>query len=69
MIQHFKLKPLFRNSQIPGWAINFFYTHQRYQAEYYKDGKISFIGDTPAADQLPKIERMIHELMLFHVYD
>ena len=44
MIQHFSYKPLFENSQIPGWSISFFYNQQRYQAEYYKDGRIQFIG-------------------------
>ena len=69
MIQHFKFKPLFENSQIPGWAISFFYKQQRYNAEYKKDGGIVFIGEAPTADELAGLEKMIHELMLFHVYE
>lgn len=69
MIQHFSYKPLFENSQIPGWAIQFFFQQQRYNAEYYKDGGIQFIGATPSAEQLSMVEKMIHELMLFHVYE
>ena len=69
MIQHFSYKPLYKNSQLPGWALSFFYQQTRYHAEYKKDGGITYIGQQPPADQLPLIEKMIHELMLFHVYD
>lgn len=67
MIQHFNVKPLFENSQIPGWAISFFYKQQRYQAEYEKSGTIHFTGQVP--DERAQIEKMIHELMTFHVYE
>lgn len=69
MIQHFSYKPLFENSQIPGWSIRFFYNNERFVADYYKDGSIQFIGNAPAAEQLATVEKMIHELMLFHVYE
>ena len=69
MIQHFKFKPLFENKQLPGWAISFFYKQAKYQAEYKKDGTIRFIGESPAKEDLANVEKMIHELMLFHVYD
>lgn len=67
MIQHFNVKPLFENNQIPGWSISFFYKQQRYQAEYAKDGAIHFAGQAPA--ERTQIEKMIHELMTFHVYE
>lgn len=69
MIQHFKFKPLFENTQLPGWAISFFYKQVKYNAEYKKDGSIKFIGQAPAESELLQVEKMIHELMLFHVYD
>lgn len=69
MIQHFSFKPLYENAQLPGWALTFFYKQKRYQAEYKKDGTITFIGDAPLQEQLADVEKMIHELMLFHVYD
>lgn len=69
MIQHFSFKPLYENAQLPGWALTFFYKQKRYQAEYKKDGTITFIGDIPLQEQLADVEKMIHELMLFHVYD
>lgn len=67
MIQHFSYKPLFENSQIPGWSVSFFFKNERYKAEYYKDGSIKFIGNTP--QELANVEKMIHEFMLFHVYE
>ena len=69
MIQHFSFKPLYENTQLPGWALTFFYKQKRYQAEYKKDGTITFISDEPPQEQLAGVEKMIHELMLFHVYD
>ena len=69
MIQHFSFKPLYENAQLPGWALTFFYKQKRYQAEYKKDGTITFIGEAPLHEQLADVEKMIHELMLFHVYD
>ena len=69
MIQHFSFKPLYENSQLPGWALTFFYKQKRYQAEYKKDGTIIFISDAPTQEQLADVEKMIHELMLFHVYN
>ena len=69
MIQHFTFKPLYENTQLPGWALTFLHKQVRYQAEYKKDGSISFIGNAPHVDDLPDIEKAIHQLMLFHVYD
>ena len=69
MIQHFSFKPLYENTQLPGWALTFFYKQKRYQAEYKKDGTITYMGDAPAQSHVADVEKMIHELMLFHVYD
>ena len=69
MIQHFSFKPLYENTQLPGWALTFFYKQKRYQAEYKKDGTIIFISDAPTQEQLADVEKMIHEFMLFHVYN
>ncbi|WP_107951268.1 YheE family protein [Lysinibacillus parviboronicapiens] len=67
MIQHFSFKPLFENTQLPGWAISFFYLRERYVAEYLKDGEIQWIGPIPPNED--DVKKMIHELMLYHVYD
>lgn len=67
MIQHFSFKPLFENTQLPGWTVSFFYLRERYSAEYLKDGTIQWTGPTPPNEE--DVKKMIHELMLFHVYD
>ncbi|AJK86451.1 MULTISPECIES: YheE family protein [Lysinibacillus] len=67
MIQHFSFKPLFENTQLPGWTVSFFYQRVRYSAEYLKDGTIQWTGPTPPNEE--DVKKMIHELMLFHVYD
>ncbi|GED65095.1 YheE family protein [Lysinibacillus fusiformis] len=67
MIQHFSFKSLFENTQLPGWTVSFFYPRERYSAEYLKDGTIQWTGPTPPNEE--DVKKMIHELMLFHVYD
>lgn len=67
MIQHFSFKPLFENSQLPGWCISFFYQRERYTAEYLKDGVIQWSGAIPPNEE--DVKKMIHELMLYHIYD
>lgn len=67
MITHFRFKPMFENTQIPGWTISFYYNQKLFNGEYIKDGEIKWIGDAP--DDLEDVERKVHELMLFHVYD
>lgn len=67
MIQHFSFKPLFENTKLPGWQIAFFYKHQRYEGEYKKDGSIIWSGSIPPNEAT--VKKMIHELMLYHVYD
>ena len=69
MIQHFHFKPLFENSVLPGWAISFYFKQQQYKAEYKKDGQINWLNGKPSSEELEHVEKAIHELMLFHVYD
>ena len=66
MIQHFSFKPLY-NEALPGWAVTFFYERTRYRAEYDKDGAIRWLDGTPKNED--NVKKMIHELMLFHVYE
>lgn len=67
MIQHFSFKPLFENTQLPGWTLSFFYEQKRYTAEYLKDGSILWLTGVPQEEET--VKKMIHELMLFHVYE
>lgn len=67
MIQHFKIQSLYGNAQLPGWKVSFYYKQTLYEADYRKDGSIHWIGKIPE-DQV-NVEKMVHELMLFHVYN
>ncbi|RHW36597.1 hypothetical protein D1B33_09325 [Lysinibacillus yapensis] len=69
MIQHFQFKPIFENRVLPGWIVSFYYKQQPYKAEYKKDGEIQWIGAKPTDEELLNVEKVIHEYMLFHVYD
>lgn len=68
MLQHFSFKPMFENKQLPGWTFSFFYKQARYSGEYLPDGSIKWTGDTHPPEE-ETVKKMIHELMLFHVYD
>ncbi len=68
MLQHFNFKPMYDNNQLPGWTISFFYKQSRYSGEYLPDGSIIWTGTTPPTNE-EDVKKMIHELMLFHVYD
>lgn len=67
MLQHFKFKPMFENTQLPGWDISFFYKNERITGEYHPDGSIIWRSKAPQDEDA--IKTMIHELMLYHVYD
>lgn len=67
MLQHFKFVPMFENRQLPGWNISFYYKNEKIRAEYQPDGTIAWLSAAP--DDEETVKKMIHELMLFHVYD
>ena len=67
MLQHFSYKPMYDNQQLPGWTFAFFFRNARYTGEYSPDGTITWTAETPPEEQ--NVQKMIHELMTFHVYD
>lgn len=68
MIQHFKFKPLFENTALPGWHISFYHDRVYYEGAYKADGTIECI--VPKDEQFTdQIKKDIHGLMSFHVYD
>lgn len=69
MLTHFQYKPLYENTEIPGWHISFYYLKKRYNGVYQQSGKIEWTDTKPDQDHQQKLESQIHELMLFHVYD
>jgi hypothetical protein len=58
---------MYENKQLPGWTFSFYYKQQPFNGEYQKDGSITWIGNTPPDEDT--VKKMIHELMLFHVYE
>jgi hypothetical protein len=69
MITHFQWKPLFEDKNLPGWRISFYFKKQAFQAVYHKNGEIEWTGIQPQTEDEANLKSMIHELMLFHVYE
>lgn len=67
MLQHFSYKPMYANKQLPGWTFSFFFRNGRYTGEYLPEGEIVWSGATPPDEE--NVQKMIHELMTFHVYE
>ncbi|HEY4579196.1 MAG TPA: DUF5342 family protein [Savagea sp.] len=67
MLQHFRYERMFPNSELPGWIISFYFEGQKYFANYEQDGKIKWENEAPI--KKTEVEDMVHELMLFHVYE
>ena len=58
---------MFENTQLPGWTFSFFFENLRFTGEYLPDGQIKWTNETPSDED--NIKKMVHELMIFHVYD
>ncbi len=69
MIQHFQYQSLYKNNKLPGWSFSFYFEKCKFEGIYHRDGKIEWTTELPPAADLQLIEKQIHELMLFHVYD
>ncbi|WJY27687.1 MULTISPECIES: DUF5342 family protein [Sporosarcina] len=67
MLQHFKVQPMFAGGQLPGWTFSFHLGPDRYTGDYLPDGTIRWTGSIP--DDEDKVKKMVHELMIFHVYE
>lgn len=69
MITHFQWKPLFKQTNLPGWRVSFYFKGTHFDAIYHKNGEIEWGTTSPASEDEEIIRSHIHELMLFHVYD
>ncbi|KIL46853.1 YheE family protein [Jeotgalibacillus campisalis] len=71
MIQHFHYKPMFENTQLPGWTFTFLYQGQQINGIYHKTGDIEWTNQCVFHNnnEENKIKKQLHELMLYHVYD
>ncbi|TXC89739.1 hypothetical protein FS935_15345 [Metabacillus litoralis] len=69
MITHFQYKPLFKQANLPGWRISFYFRGTQYDGIYHKNGQIEWGSIQPPKEEELAIHTQIHELMLFHVYE
>lgn len=67
MLQHFKYRKMFTDTDLPGWTISFYYQNNYYTADYQKDGSVNWTSDIPSDET--DVLKMVHELMTFHVYE
>ncbi|KAB7704936.1 hypothetical protein F9802_15340 [Bacillus aerolatus] len=69
MLLHFQYKPLYKEKKLPGWSFSFYYKKQRLTGNYLSDGTIEWLSSIHEETDRELLEKQIHELMLFHVYD
>jgi hypothetical protein len=69
LITHFQYKPLFENSEMPGWHLSFYFQKLKYTGIYYRNGEIEWTSSIPEQTSAAALKAQIHELMLYHVYD
>jgi hypothetical protein len=69
LITHFQYKSLFKQANLPGWRISFYFRGTHYDGIYHKNGQIEWGTVTPPTEDVTDIHSQIHELMLFHVYE
>ncbi|MGD6801459.1 hypothetical protein FZC79_12550 [Rossellomorea vietnamensis] len=69
MIQHFQFRSMYENKKLPGWTFSFYYKGTRYEGSYHKNGTIEWKEAQPPSEEEEIIQKQIHELMLFHVYE
>ncbi|PSL45175.1 hypothetical protein B0H94_107180 [Salsuginibacillus halophilus] len=69
MISHFQWKEMKNNWLNREWSFSFFYQGKMHRGTYYKDGTITWQTTAPKESDRADLERHIHDLMLYHVYE
>ena len=69
MIQHFSYRSLFPDRRLPGWKFSFYYNRTRMEGVYHADGRIEWTGAAPGKTDEANLQKQIHDLMIYHVYD
>ncbi|MCJ8005890.1 YheE family protein [Lederbergia wuyishanensis] len=69
MLQHFQLRPLYDETKLPGWNFSFYFHQQKYTGIYHPNGNIEWKSISPDEHHLLALEKQIHDLMIFHIYD
>ncbi|MBS4218138.1 DUF5342 family protein [Bacillus sp. FJAT-49711] len=69
MLQHFQIRSLFDEKELPGWIFSFYYQQCKYNGTYHSNGKIEWQSEPPDKASLMNVEKQIHDLMIYHIYD
>ena len=69
LLQHFQFKSLFQDKRLPGWTFSFFHQQRKYEGIYHPNGKIEWTLSTPNEQEQTILQKQIHDLMLYHIYD
>ncbi|KRG16625.1 DUF5342 family protein [Lederbergia galactosidilytica] len=71
MFQHFQVQTILPNQHHLGWKFSFFYNQRKITGLYYPNGRIHWECPLTFLDlgNKDKIEKQIHDLMIFHIYD
>ncbi|HEY4553837.1 MAG TPA: YheE family protein [Bacillaceae bacterium] len=69
MLQHFQYQSLYEDKRLPGWKFSFYHNGSRFEGLYHASGKIEWSSQAPEGAVEPVLQKQIHDLMLYHVYD
>nr|WP_144924242.1 DUF5342 family protein [Paenibacillus bovis] len=69
MLHHFQVKPIFEDGRLPGWIFSFYFEQTNYNGKYHPNGSIEWTNRSPMKQHISKIEKHIHNLMIYHIYD
>lgn len=69
MLQHFQFNPMYKDKRIPGWTFSFYFKGKRIEGIYHQNGKIEWTSEKPDIKYENGLQKQVHDLMLFHVYD
>lgn len=69
MLQHFQIQSLYEDKRLPGWTFSFYFHQQKIAGIYYSDGKIEWTSKAPDEPDNSALQKQVHDLMIFHIYD
>ncbi|MBW8349626.1 YheE family protein [Bacillus sp. IITD106] len=69
MLQHFQIQSLYKEKKLPGWLFSFYFGQQKFKGIYHPDGTIEWQSKSPEGKHLSVLEKQIHDLMIYHIYD
>ncbi|MBS4177523.1 YheE family protein [Lederbergia citrea] len=69
MLLHFQVQSLYEDKRLPGWRFSFYFNRCKYEGTYHPDGSIQWMSLAPKEQDQAILEKQIHDLMLYHIYD